>query len=215
MTAGWEIVHVDELDAIPIAEGLVWRPVRRRFGIESFGVNAYTSEEVGGHVVEEHDESGSGAGGHEELYVVVRGRATFTVDGRRVDARAGTLVYVRDPALRRGAISEEEGTVVLAVGGEPGAAYDVSPWETSFAALPLLKAGRWVEAIELLEEGLRAHPGNESILYNLACAESQAGRPLDALLHLGAALQTRPELAERARVDPDFNPIRREQGFPA
>lgn len=212
---GWEVARIDELDAIPVAEGLVWRPVRRRFGIESFGVNAYSSEGVGGHVVEEHDESGSGAGGHEELYVVVRGHATFTVDGKRVDAPAGTLVYVRNPALTRSAIAEEEGTVVLAVGGEPGSAYDVSPWETSFAAMPLLRAGRWAEAIDLLEEGLRAHPGNPSILYNLACAESQAGQPLEALVHLQAAIYARPEYADRARVDPDFEPIRDEPGFPA
>jgi hypothetical protein len=27
------LVHVDELDAIDMPEGFVWRPVRRRFGI--------------------------------------------------------------------------------------------------------------------------------------------------------------------------------------
>ena len=41
---------------------------------------------------------------------------------RRSTPRPGTLVFIRDPALRRVAIAEEAGTVVLAVGGEPGRA---------------------------------------------------------------------------------------------
>jgi hypothetical protein len=211
----WEVARIDELDSIAVADGLVWHPIRQRFGIESFGVNAYTSEGVGGHVVEEHDESGSGAGGHEELYVVIGGRATFTVDGQAVDAPAGTLVYVRNRALTRSAIAEEEGTIVLAVGGEPGRPYQVSPWESYFAAFPALRAERWAEAIGLMEEGLGKNPGNPSILYNLACAESRAGRPLEALTHLQEAVRVRPDLREQARRDPDFDPIRREQGFPA
>ena len=131
---GWEAVHVDDLDAIPVA-GVVWHPLRRRLGIRAFGTNVYTSEGVGKHIVEDHDELGSGAGGHEEMYVVLRGRARFTIDGEDVDAPAGTIVFIRDPAVKRVAFEQEEGTVVLAVGGEPGRAYEVSPWEHIFAAV--------------------------------------------------------------------------------
>ncbi len=91
---GWEALHVDDLDAIPVA-GVIWRPLRRRLGITAFGINAYAAEKVGRHVIEEHDETGSGAGGHEEAYVVVRGRATFTGGGHRRDCDrrcAGTRV---------------------------------------------------------------------------------------------------------------------------
>jgi tetratricopeptide (TPR) repeat protein len=213
--SGFEVVHVDSLDSIPVLEGLVWHPVRRRLGIRAFGINAYSSEAAGQAVIEEHDETGSGAGGHEEVYVVLRGRATFTIDGEQVDAPAGTLVFVRDPQQKRFAIAEEEGTLVLAVGGEPGRAYEISPWEFSFASAPLLKAGRWDEAMALLEEGLREHPGNASLLYNLACAESQMGRPLDALTHLQEAIRAGPKYAEHARTDPDFDPIRGDPGFPS
>ena len=60
------------------------------FGIQAFGINAYTAEKAGDVVVEEHDEKGDGgAGGHEELYVVVSGRARFTLAGESVDAPAG------------------------------------------------------------------------------------------------------------------------------
>ena len=70
----FEVANVEHLARIPVEEGLEWRPIRRRFGIESFGTNAYTSSRVGGWVVEEHQESS----GHEELYVVLSGRARFT-----------------------------------------------------------------------------------------------------------------------------------------
>src|SRR5205807_8779801 len=77
----YEVLSLDELDRIPVREGLEWRPIRRRLGIRSFGANAYTSERVGGWVVEEHVEGT----GHEELYVVVSGRARFTLDGEELD----------------------------------------------------------------------------------------------------------------------------------
>jgi tetratricopeptide (TPR) repeat protein len=211
---GWQAIHVDDLEAIPVA-GVVWRPLRKRLGIRAFGTNAYTSEGVGKQIVEEHDELGSGAGGHEEMYVVLRGRARFTIDGQDVDAPAGTIVFVRDPALKRVAFEEDEGTVVLAVGGEPGRAYEVSAWEFNFAAVPLLRDERFEEAIELLETGLRENPRNAAILYNLACAEAQSGRTVEALTHLQEAIQRRPSYRENARTDPDFAPIRHEPGFPA
>jgi len=206
--SGYEVVRLEDLDDVPVAEGLVWHPVRRRLGIASFGINAFTAEHVGGHVVEDHDEAGSGAGGHEELYVVVRGLASFTVDGHTFTAPAGTLVFVRDPKLRRSAIADQIGTVVLAIGGEPGRPYEISPWETSFSALPAFRAGRWDEAVEILSKGLEEHPGNASILYNLACAEARAGRTDDARAHLDEAVVANPGYAERARTDPDLEALR-------
>jgi len=55
----------------------------------------------------------------------------FTVDGQDVDAPAGTLVFVRDPALIRSARATVDGTAILAVGGRPGVAYELSRWEQS------------------------------------------------------------------------------------
>ena len=67
-----------------------WKPVRRTLGVGAFGVNAYAAD-AGQQVVEDHDETGSGAGGHEELYVVMRGHARFTLDGDDVEAPAGGM----------------------------------------------------------------------------------------------------------------------------
>jgi tetratricopeptide (TPR) repeat protein len=208
----YEVAHVDDLDAIPISHGLVWRPVRRRFDVRAFGVNAYTSEEVGDQVVEEHTESQLG---HEEIYLVLRGKATFTLDGEELDLDAGTLVHIQDPEVKRVAISRETDTTVLALGGKPGQAYAVSAWEAMFAAMPATRRGDWDEAIRLHREALAERPDHPALLYNLACVEARAGRSVDALTHLARAVELEPKWGAYARTDTDFASIRREPGFPA
>lgn len=67
MSLAFEVARRDELDRL---EGeFVTHPIRIRFGISSFGVNAYSSPNAGGRIIEEHDELGVGAGHHDELYV--------------------------------------------------------------------------------------------------------------------------------------------------
>ena len=199
-----------ELDAVPVADGFVWHPVRRRFGIRAFGVNMYSSEGAGRQIVEEHTEDS----GHEELYVVVRGRATFRVADDVVDAPAGTMVFLRDSTLRRGAVAEDADTLVLAVGGKPGETFRVSAWESWFAAIPAARAERWDEAIPLYEEAVRVRPDRPITLYSLAGIEARAGRRLESLMHLQEAVRRDPSLADRARRDSDFASIRREPAFP-
>ena len=203
------MTRIDDLDRVPVGtHGLLWRPVRRRLGIEAFGVNAYTSDGPGEEVVEAHDELGSGAGHHEELYVVLRGRATFTLDGEEHDAPAGTLVFVRDPAIRRSAVAVDADTAVLAVGGERGAAYEVSPWEYSFAAKPLADAGDHTGALALVEEALAHYPDNGAVLYDLACYRALAGDLDGAAEALLASLDAEPKALEWAQDDADLASIR-------
>src|SRR5436189_126767 len=95
---GYAVAQIEEIDEIDDGRVLS-RPVRFHFGITSFGVNAFTAHQVGDRLINEHDESQE----HdlqEELYLVQRGRATFELDGERVDAPAGTLVFVR-PEVKR------------------------------------------------------------------------------------------------------------------
>ncbi|HZP72339.1 MAG TPA: AraC family ligand binding domain-containing protein [Gaiellaceae bacterium] len=204
-------IHVDRLDRIEMDDGFVWRPIRRHFGIEAFGVNAYSPREAGAQVVEEHSESQLG---HEEIYLVLRGRARFTIDGKEHELDAGQLVFLRDPALRRGAVGLTEDTLVLALGGKPGEAYEISAWETMFAAVPAAREERWDDAIRLHEEALERRPEHPALLYNLACMEARGGKHLDALLHLKRAVELEPTWAETAARDSDFAAIRSEPGFP-
>jgi quercetin dioxygenase-like cupin family protein len=65
--------------------------------------------------------------------VVMKGAARFTVDGEEIDAPAGTLVFISDPALTREAVATADDTVVLAIGAARGVAFEPSDWE-----------GRWL-----------------------------------------------------------------------
>ena len=128
MSDGYTILTLDELDTAS-HRGSTLIPVRHALGFRAAGVNAWKAD-TGGQLVPPHEKDS----GDEELYVVLRGRARFTIDGEHLDAPAGTVVFIRDPAVKRVAVAEEEGSVVLAVGGEPGRAYDPSPWEHTFSA---------------------------------------------------------------------------------
>ena len=209
-----KLSRIGEITPIPVAGGeLQWRPVRRTLGIEAFGINAYTGD-AGDLVVEEHDELGAGAGHHEELYVVLTGRATFTVDAESFDAPMGTLVFLDDPKERRGARAEEDGTTVLAVGGVRGEPFRISPWEFAFAMVPAYNERRYEEAKALLLEGLEHHPGNPSLLYDLACVEALVGEEDAALDHLEGAVVD-PGLRACAPKDPDLESLRNDPRFSA
>jgi tetratricopeptide (TPR) repeat protein len=203
------VAHLDEIEEMDDGR-CPWRPVAFHLGITSFGVNAWTARDAGDRIINEHDESEPDS--DEELYLVVRGHATFELDGERLDAPAGTLVFAR-PGIKRTAVAEEPETTVIAVGGVPGKAYEPSGWVVWAPLNPLYEAGRYAEVADRGRELLDAHPEYATLFYNVACCESLAGRTADALEHLRRAI----ELSERTRAfaegDSDFDPIRDESGF--
>lgn len=213
MTDGYAVASFADMEIASGPESPRWASVRRHFGIESFGVNAWTSKEAGQTVIGEHDEVGGSAAGHEELYVVMSGKATFTVDGDTVDAPAGTIVLVRDPAVKRKVVADEEGTTVLALGAKAGEVFTPSNWERSAPAFAYFATKEYDKAIEVLAATLEEHPDDGTLLYNLACAESMAGRTADALEHLRSSVEREERFRELARTDTDFDPIRGEPGF--
>lgn len=204
MSKNYEVAHIDELDELPINNGeFVWRPVRRRFGITAFGTNAYTAR-AGQRVVEEHYERG----GHEEMYVVLRGRATFTLGDDEVDAPAGTLVVAK-PGTKRGAIAVEDDTAVLAVGAKPGVVFEPSPWEDIFAAFSYAEQGDIEHGRELIEGAVEQKPDQWQGHFNLACFEMLYGDKEAGIGHLQRAHELDPKLvAEAAAKDSDFDAVR-------
>ena len=127
---GWSAAAIADVPTVDSDEATEWKPLRHHFGIGAFGVNAWIARAAGDEVIEDHDElQPDGAAGHEELYVVTAGRATFTIAGERVEAPAGTAIFVRDPTLRRVAVADEPATTVLAVGGWPDRGFEPSAWE--------------------------------------------------------------------------------------
>lgn len=203
-------LRIDELDSIAVA-GIRWHPVRHALGVGAFGVNAYSGD-AGDAVIEQHTEEGSD---HEEMYVVLTGRARFELDEQPVDAPAGTVVFLPDPPTRRFAVAEEDGTLILAVGGNPEEPYDTSAWEWRFRAQPHIDAEEWEKGVALMHDGLAAKPGDASLLYNLACFEAKLERPGDAVQHLQQALDAEPEnVREWAAGDQDLDALRGRPDWP-
>lgn len=209
---GWQSIRLDEVEPIPVVGGqLLWRPLRRTLDIGAFGINAYVAPNVGDDVVEEHTEESLG---HEEVYVVLAGRATFTLDDATLDAPSGTVVFIRNPAVKRHARAEEAGTAVLAIGGPRDHAYEPSAWETRFASERYRHLGDYEAMVNELATGLEQHPDDVATLYDLACAEALAGQTERALEHLRRALELRPSLGDHARSDEDLVSLRELPGWP-
>ena len=208
MSEPYTVLRLDEVDPISVA-GVNWKPVRRTLGIDAFGINAYTAN-TGELVVEEHTEETLG---HQEAYVVISGRATVTLDGEEVDAPQGSIVFLRDPKVRRHAVAAEPGTTVLAIGGVPGV-HTPSAWEWYFEAEKYRESGDHASALALLDDAQERFPAHAGVLYSVACWEALAGNTEAAIEQLNAALEIEPKVAKWAEGDADLDPIRGLPGSP-
>jgi tetratricopeptide (TPR) repeat protein len=196
------VLNLGDLEKIDLGD-LIYRPIRRELGVSAFGINAYTAENAGEEVIEDHDEQGDGSGHHEELYVVMTGHATFTLDGETVDAPAGTFVFAR-PEQRRAARAVAEDTTILVIGGKPGAAGPPSPCEYGYRAEPAYRAKDYEKAYAIAAEGLEHHPDNAPLQYQLGCYAARAGRLDDARAHVERAFELNPKAREWAVGDADL-----------
>jgi len=185
-----------------------WAPLRAHLGARAFGINAYTKN-ADEQIVGEHKEEASG---HEELYLVVAGRATFTVAGEERDAPVGTAVLVPS-GTTRSAVALEDGTTIVVVGGRPGAAFQPRAWETNAIIFPMFGEGKIEEAREILQRVVGQYEDGESIEYNLACCEARLGDVELAFEHLERVLAGRPDLVELARGDDDLAALRDDARF--
>jgi hypothetical protein len=222
--SAYSVAKLDDIDEADDGR-CPWRPVRQHFGITSFGVATWTGRNSGDRILNEDDELEREPGhlraerleddAQEDLYLVHRGRARFELDGRPVDAPAGTFVFV-PPGVKRTAFAEDAETTIVAVGGVPGKTYEPVGWEIWRPLRALYEAGRYAEVIDRGRERIEATPYPEP-LYNLACCESLTGRTSDAIEHLRLALERTERYRERLRWlaanDSDFDPIRDEPAF--
>ncbi len=207
--SGYAIAHLDEIEELDDGRQ-PYRPVRHHFGITAFGVTAWTAHAAGDQIINEHDESDGSA--QEELYLVMRGRAVFELDGDRVDAPAGTFVFA-PPNVNRTAFAEEPETTIIALGGTPGKAYEPVGWELWAPLNVLYRAGEYAEAADRARVLVEAHPQYALLFYNLACCESLAGRTTDAVDHLRRAIEMSEQFRAYAKDDSDLDPIRDEPAF--
>ena len=208
-----KVMHLTEIEQLSGPGSLTWLPVRRALGIEAFGTNAYIADKAGEDVVEPHtelDENEDPARGHQELYFVARGHATFTIDGVQHDAPGGTYVFIPDPTSHRHAVAKEPGTTVLSFGGPP--TFQPSAWEWAFVAAPLLRSDP-VRARSALTDGLARRPEDPGLMYNLACLEAIEGNADAALALLERAFEGLPSLRGDAAADHDLASLREDPRF--
>jgi hypothetical protein len=207
--AGYEVAHLDAIEEFTDA-GCHYRPIRHQLGITAFGVTAWTAHAAGDVVINEHDEDDPTA--DEELFLVLRGHAMFEIDGDRVDAPAGTLVFA-PPRTKRTAVAKQASTTVIALEGTPGRAYEARGWELWAPLAPLYAAGRYAEVADRLGALVAVSSQYPMLFFNLACCESLLGRTSEALDHLRLAVEGSAEFRDSAMTDSDLDPIRDDPAF--
>ncbi len=209
------MLRLDELKPAPLTESVHWYALRRLFGIEAFGINAFVAVALDDKLIVPHSElGGNPPRAHEEIYFVAKGKARFIVDGISYEASEGTFVHVGDPSLERSAAALEAPTVILAVGGKPGSAFQPSAWEFSGAATACYRERDYQQAAGITREGLKLYPDDALLHYNLACYEALAGNTHEAVLELGRAVELDEALLTLAASDPDLELVRRSCDFP-
>jgi mannose-6-phosphate isomerase-like protein (cupin superfamily) len=107
-----------------------WQALNKLLGVSAFGVNAVVME-PDEEVDIEHDEADCQ---HQEVYVVVSGRAAFRVGTEEVEAGPGDIVAVADPAETRSYRALEPGTRIICFGAGPGAEHPFGEWISEQAA---------------------------------------------------------------------------------
>jgi mannose-6-phosphate isomerase-like protein (cupin superfamily) len=204
---GYRILSLDEIEPVP-HRGSNLLPLRHALGFRPAGVNAWAAD-AGGQLVPPHEEDS----GNEELYVVVRGRARFTVGDESRDVPAGTLLFV-PPRVYRTAAAEEDRTLVLAVGGSVGKPFESHRWDSYAVADFYRQTGRLDEGRAVVRKMLEDLPRAWYVPYNAACWEALAGSTDAAFDHLRSAVDLNPEEARGYMAnDADLDPLRDDPRF--
>jgi tetratricopeptide (TPR) repeat protein len=207
--SGYEILSIDDLDRYTsTSESYVLRPLRRRLGFRPFGLNVWEGPSAGDQVIERHRETD----GAEELYVVLRGTARFTLGEETFDAPVGTFVHA-PPGTLREAKAIDAGTTVLAMGAKAGETFGPSGWEDFYIAQAHLHAGEPDRGRALYREALDREPNAWQGAYNAACFEALAGDRDAAFEHLRRAVALDRSAREYATTDTDLDPLRDDPRF--
>jgi mannose-6-phosphate isomerase-like protein (cupin superfamily) len=208
VSEGYQILSLAEVETAP-HRGSELIPVRHALGFRAAGVNAWKAD-TGGQLIPPHEEDS----GSEELYVVVRGRARFTVGEEEADAPAGTLVFVPAEVFRT-AVAAENNTVVFVVGGWIGEAFQTGGWDSFALANRYREEGRLNEARAVIEQLIAQQPDYWVTSYNAGRLEALAGNADAAFEHLRRAkgLDSEGESAVFFREDSPLDSLRDDPRF--
>jgi tetratricopeptide (TPR) repeat protein len=215
---GYVFARLDELEPAALVapdatdDGRRRFDIRRLFDITSFGVQAYTAP-GGIDVIRSHDEMLLGEAGQEELYIVLKGAATFEIDGETIEAPEGSLVNVRPTAMRKAA-AKDDGTTILVVGGTPGKAYEPAPEEAA-EAFAAYSAGDYETALAKQRVVVEKRPDDPVAHFNAGCFAARAGLADEAIEHLRRSVEINERIQELVATDEDLDSIREDPRFVA
>jgi hypothetical protein len=207
---GYEILSLDDLDRVPYrGSGETLRPLRLRLGFRPCGVNAWSADAAGDKLIPPHEEDSE----QEELYIVVRGSARFTLGEETSDAPAGTLIHARAGTFRA-ATAAEANTMILVAGGKEGFAFEPGGWEHVHIAFALLDAGDAAAGRAVMESTAVPEAYAWGKHYNLACYDALAGDTDSAFAELRAAIElNRDQVMNWLPHDTDLDPLRDDPRF--
>lgn len=112
----YTVKSIDEMEAI--FHG-AFKLVGAELGVDSFGMQVIDIP-AGSEHYPDHDHNHDG---QEEVFVVLRGSAEFTIDGENVPLDPERIVRISAGAKRK-LTPGSDGVRLLALGGVPGEAYD-------------------------------------------------------------------------------------------
>lgn len=116
-------ITVKRIDDMQANYGGAFKKARAELGVTAFGMQVIDLPPNLTEGYPEHDHTESG---QEEVYCVLRGGGRLTCGGLDVELVPDVLVRV-GPEERRQIMSGPDGLRLLALGGVPGAAYEINP----------------------------------------------------------------------------------------
>jgi mannose-6-phosphate isomerase-like protein (cupin superfamily) len=116
--ADYTAKQIDEMEA---GFGGAMKKARAELGVQSFGMQVIDLPPNYSDYPEHDHESD----GQEEVYSAMRGSGAIEIEGERLELTPDVLVRV-GPGIKRKLFAGPEGLRVLALGGKPGAAYEIA-----------------------------------------------------------------------------------------
>jgi uncharacterized cupin superfamily protein len=116
-------VTVKTLNEFDATHGGAMKLVRHGLGVESFGLQVIDMPPN----VDQYPEHDHSDDGQEEVYIVMEGAAILRAGGEEHELRPGTFARV-GPGEKRQLVTESEPVRLIALGGTPGKAYEISSY---------------------------------------------------------------------------------------
>ena len=100
-----------------------FKKARAELGASAFGIQVL---DLPPNLTEGYPEHDHAQDGQEEIYAFIRGSGRMQVEGDEIELNPDVMVRV-GPGVKRKITTGPEGLRILAIGGVPGAAYQIIP----------------------------------------------------------------------------------------